>query len=52
MWDKGMFPPVVLVWSLYYLGTHPDVQDKLHREILQHVGREGPVQYKDIKEMG
>lgn len=41
-----------LVWSLYYLGTHPDVQDRLYQEVLQQVGREGPVRYQDVKEMG
>lgn len=45
-------PPAVLVWSLYFLGTHPEVQEKLYQEALQHVGREGPVRYEDIKEMG
>ena len=44
--------PAVLVWCLYYLGTHPDVQDRLYREVLQQVGWEGPVRYQDVKEMG
>ena len=45
-------PPAVLVWSLYYLGTHPDVQERLYQEVLQQVGREGAVRYQDVKEMG
>ena len=42
--------PVVMVWSLYYLGTHPEVQEKVHSEISSTIG-DGEVTFDSIKEM-
>ncbi|XP_035828363.1 cytochrome P450 20A1 [Aplysia californica] len=33
----------LLTWAMYFLATHPDVQSKLHSEIVQVLGQKGAV---------
>ena len=39
-----------MVWSLYYLGTHPEVQEKVYKEIVSVIG-EGEVTFNAVKGM-
>ncbi|XP_077973383.1 cytochrome P450 2C3-like [Styela clava] len=38
-------------FALLYLAAHPSVQSRLHKEIIQVLGRNGKMQYADIKRM-
>ena len=39
-----------MVWSLYYLGRHPEVQEKVYREIVSVLG-DGEVTYDAVKDL-
>ena len=41
---------LVMVWILYYLGRHPEVQEKVYREIVSVLG-DGEVTFDAVKDL-
>ena len=42
---------LVIVWSLYYLSENQDVQERVYQEIMEQIGSETDLDYKNIKEL-
>lgn len=42
---------VVIAYALYYLGRYPDIQNKLRKEIMSAVEKNGKITFEDITEM-
>ncbi len=48
---NDVFPRAVMTWCTYLLATHPDVQERVYREVLHVLGPDGQLSFDTVNQL-
>ena len=40
-----------MLWLLYNIARHPEIQDKLYREVISYIGQDGRLKEEDLTQI-